>query len=548
MMKRLMYLVLVVTLLLGLAMEAGCRPVPTPTPTPLPPTPAPPTPTPAVAVRPLVLVEGTEAITLDPHYNDFGYSQRPQRAAYESLVNYEETPEGEVKLVPMLAKSWEISPDAKVVTLHLQEGVKFSDGTPFNAEAVKYNFERIFALNMQPAGRLPKFESMEVIDEHTLRITLEKPFAPIMDALAKPLMVSPTAAREHEVEGDWGHKWLDDHMVGTGPYLLKEWVRGQYISFVKNPNYWRGWEGNHLEGIVIKYVKEAATRRMMLETGDADIALGISFEDLDPLSKAPGVVVEQRNAANLYMLKLRFRGPLADKRVRQALQYAFDYKAFIEGVLNGRARYPRGPLPSTVWAFDETLPEFKQDLDKAKALLAEAGYPEGGFSLVVQIIPPFGWFQPMEAAILKENLAKLGIEVTIDEKADAPTYIGALKELETGPDIYAWTFANSLNDPEDNFRREYYTGLQFGKGGTNGIFYSNPRVDELIDKGVSIASREERRPIYEEIQRILREDAPAIFVAEPYYYLCRREGVQDLRWHPFAGNNGHDWWYVWLSE
>jgi len=558
-MKKLMYLITMVAILASLVgIGVACAPAPAPTPTTavaLTPTPPPaptPTPKPVAATRPLVVAVKTEAITLDPHVNDFGYSQFPQRATYESLVNYEEGPDGKVKLVPMLAASWEVSADAKTVTLKLQKNVKFSDGTPLNAEAVKYNFERVFALKEQPSGRLPKIASIDVVDDLTVRLNLESPYAPVMAALAKaPLIVSPKAVKDHSTADDpWAKKWLHDHSVGTGPYLLEAWVPGQQITYNKNPNYWRGWEGNHVEKIVFRLVKEPATQKLMLEKGDADLADGILVDDLDALAKTPGVVVEERNTPAIYMMKMRFRGPLANKQVRQAIQLAFDYDAFIKGVLNNRAKKARGPLPSTVIYHDPTLPEPKRDIEKAKQLLAQAGYPDGkGIpTLVIQIIPSFGPFQPGEAQILQQNLAELGIKSTIDPKADAPSYIGALTELEKGPDIYAWTFNNSLNDPEDNFRREYYPTLLFGKGGTNGIFYNNPRVTELIDKGVSVSTDAERQKIYQEIQRILLDDAPAIFAAEPRYYLTRREVVKNFPYHPFVPNNGPDWWYVWLSK
>lgn len=550
-MKRFVSVVFTVVLLSGLA---ACGPAATPTEAPPPaatPTPAPATPTPAApaaATRPLVFAANTEAITLDPHVNDFGYSQWPQRAGYESLIHYELTPEGDLRIIPMLATSWEVSEDAKLVTLHLQEGVEFSDGTPFNAEAVKYNFERIFGIGEQPSGRLPKIASIEVIDDLTIRINLESPFAPIVDALAKPLMVSPAAAKEHEVDGDWGKAWLDEHMVGTGPFLLEEWLRGQQVSFTKNPDYWRGWEGNHPEEIIIKIVKEPTTRRMMLETGDADLAWAIPFDDLDAISRVPGVVCDEEPAATLYTFKFRLRGPLTEVGVRKAIQYAFDYEAFVQGVLNGRGQIASGPLPTVVWAADPSLPEFTRDMEKAEELLAEAGYPEGGFSLEIGIIPMFGWFQPMAAQILQQNLAELGIDLKISEFADAATFVGVLTELETGPDMYAWTFSNSYNDPEDNFRRDFRTGLQFGKGGTNAIFYSNPRVDELIDEGITLGDREARRPLYVEIQKILLEDAPAIWMAEPRFYVCHQEALRAFPYHAFSDNNGWDWWPIWLSE
>ncbi|MHB1415251.1 MAG: ABC transporter substrate-binding protein [Chloroflexota bacterium] len=500
------------------------------------------------ATRPMVMAQKIEPITLDPHVNDFGYSQFPQRCALESLVNYEKGSDGQYKLVGVLADSWEASSDAKVWTIKLRKDIKFTDGTAFDAEAAKWNFDRIFTVKRGPQGRLPVFASMDLMDAQTLKVTLEAPFAPFMDTLAKPLMVSPTAVKKNDAGGDdFGMKWAHDHPVGTGPYTLENWVKGQQLTFLKNPNYWRGWDGNHMEKVIIQIVKEAATQRMMLETGDADFADGIAFDDLDAVSKAPGVEVEAEVSPQLIHLMLRQKGPLKDKRVRQALQYAFDYDSFISGVFNGRAKTPRGPLPQGIFSFDSSLPESKRDVAKAKQLLSEAGFANGGLDLVCQLIPPFGWFQPREGQILQQNLKELGINLTLDEKVDAAVFTKALQEQEQGPDIYAWTYNNSLNDPDDNFRRMYRSDLPFPKG-TNGTFYDNPRVDELIDQGVSTADSSKRLAIYKELQKIVLEDAPAIFVAQPDYFVTRREVFMDFPYHPFAVNNGIDWWKPWLSK
>lgn len=503
-------------------------------------------PKPQAATRPMVMVQRIDPITLDPDANGFPYSQWPQRASYESLVNYEQTADGKAKLVPMLASSWEVSADAKSFTLQLQKGVKFSDGSPFDAQAVKWNFDRIFSLKLQPRGWLPDFEKIDVLGETTVRITTKNPYASLMDILAKPLMVSPTAA-QREVSGDQGQKWLYDHTVGTGPYILEGWVQGQQLTFAKNPNYYRGWSGNHLEKIVIELVKEPATQLMMLEKGDADLADGIAFDDLDALAKVPGVVVQHDTFFQLLHLVLRERGPLKDKRVRQAMQYAFDYDGFIKGVLNGRGEVAQGPLPPGIFGFDPTVPKSKRDVAKAKQLLAEAGYPNGGFSLVIWIMPPYGWFQSGEAQLLQQNLKELGIELKIVEQVNAAVYSQGLQQLDAGPDIYAWTFSHSFDDPNVSLRNMYYSTMTF-PAGQNGGFYNNPHVDELLDKGISIGVQEERVPIYQELQRVILGDAPAIFVAQLDYFTTRREVLQGYPYYPFMPNNGPDWWKMWLSK
>jgi peptide/nickel transport system substrate-binding protein len=518
----------------------GCAVPAQPMPTEQPAQPAEAT---SVPAQSLVWAVKTEARGLDPHVYDFDYDAKPQRAAYEPLVDYEATADGGARLIGVLAESWEASPDAKVWTFHLQPDVTFTDGTPWNAEAAKFNFERLFAIGQVPATRIPESawpEDMEVVDDLTLRMTLKNGFAPFIDTLVKKFMVSPTAAQEHEVDGDWGQAWLNENMVGTGPYMLDEWVKGQSISLVRNPDYWQGWEGNHVDRIILRYVPEAATQRLLLEQGDVVMAEKIAIEDLDAVAQVPGVVVEEYKKPSLIHLFMVERGPLADVRVREAIAKAFDYDAFVDGVFQGRAVKPRSPLPSAVWAW-VPQPEVEYDLDAARQLLADAGYADG-FSVKIFTISSFGWFQPQEAQILQAGLKELGIDATIQDHPDAGAYISAVQDPEQGPVIFAWTFQNSYNDPEDNFRRNYRSD-----GSINFIQYSNERVDELIDQGALLVDRDERQAIYDEIQEILWNDYVAVFTAEDLHYITRRESLHGFEFHPFLVNMGPNWYNMWVE-
>ncbi len=537
-----LHLFIAVVLLLGLA-GTGCQ-APTPTQAPAEPTTAG---QPVAASRPLSVAVKFEAASLDPHQNDYDYSQKAQHGAYESLLNYV-VKDGKVEVGPGLAAEYQTD-DAKVWTLTLQKDVKFTDGTPFNAEAVVYNFERVLGMKQVPAGRLPAIEKIEAVDEFTVRITLKNAYPVFAENLTKLYMVSPTAAKEHATADDpWGNQWLFDHAVGTGPYLIESWVKGQTVTLVKNPDYWRGWSGNHVDKIVLRFVKDASTRRLLLENGEVDMAEGIGVDDLKALGEVPGVVVEGYEQPSLVHLMMRQQGPLKDVKVRRALQLAFDYDGFIKGVLDGKATYPQGPLPSPVWAFDSSIPPVKQDMEAAKKSMAEAGYPDGGFSLEVGTISPYGWFQPREAQILQANLKELGITVTIQDYPDAAAYYAAISTPDEGPDIYAWSFNNSFNDPEDNFRRMYHSDYVPEKGGINYIRYSNARFDELLDLGLQKSTREERFPIYQEAQQILVEDAVAIWTAQPHFFVTMRDSLQGYVWNPFSVNNAYEWYDLWLSK
>jgi peptide/nickel transport system substrate-binding protein len=520
---------------------------PVPTNAPVPTSASAPTSSAAAVSRPLVIGAKTEAITLDPHQNDYDYSQKAQHGAYESLLNYVVDKNGTVGVGPGLATSYQTT-DSKVWTLTLRSGVNFTDGTPFNADAVKYNFDRVVGLKNTAAGRLPSIDKVEVVDPQTVRITLKQALAPFSEALVKLYMVSPTAAKSHATTDDpWGNKWLSENAVGTGPYLVQSWVKGQSVTMVKNPNYWGGWQGNHVNSIILRYVPDNTTRRLLLESGDVDIAEGINFDDLDALSKVQGVVVKGYNQPSVITMKMRLQGPLKDINVRKAMVSAFDYDGFIQGVLSGKATNTQGIIPAAIWAYDNTIPPQKQDMAAAKKFLAQSAYPNGGFTLLMGTISTYGWYQPREAQLLQSNLKDLNINLNIQDFPDAAPFIASLTTPDKGPDIYAWTRNYSFNDPESELNDQ--TCDRFPEnGGTNYQRYCNPKFDALKQQAVSLPNRQDRFPLYQQIQRILLNDANAIYSANPLFYVTMRDSVQGYVWNPFSINTSYEYYDLWLSK
>jgi peptide/nickel transport system substrate-binding protein len=390
---------------------------------------------------------------------------------------------------------------------------------------------------------------VETMDDSTVRITLASAQPAFSENLAVLLMVSPSAAKAHATADDpWGAKWMSDNAVGTGPYRVENWVKGQTVTLVKNPDYWRGWNGSHVEKIILHVVKEAGTRRLLLENGDVDLAEAISVDDLDALSKVEGLVVQGNEQPSILCMMLRLKGPLKDAKVRRAIQMAFNYDDFIKGVLSGRASYAQGPLPSPVWAFDKSLPLMTQDLASARRLMGEAGFPTGGFSVQIATSSADGWFQPRQAEIMQVSLKEIGITATVQSFPDTAAYLAAIGTDAKGPDIFAWTIYSSLNDPDENLRRIFYSTMTPEKGGFNYTRYSNPAVDALINKGLTKSQREDRFPTYQEIQRLLVDDAVAVFAAQPRSFVTMRATLQGYVWNPFVNDNLYEWYDLWLSK
>ena len=545
---------------------AACAPVATPTPTEAPPPPEatltlppepPPTPS-KVLTRPMVVCAVSEAVTMDPHANDYGYSRTVQTGPYEALLRWEEQPGGTWAPGPNLAKSWEISDDGLEYTFYLEKGVKFSDGTPFNAEAVRWNFERLGALGLQPSMKVYAAADLrvEVIDDYTVKVTLPESYAPfIYQMIQNPMFISPTAAEAHEEEGDYGEHgdyaqaWLYENAVGTGPYLLEEWLHGESATLVKSPDYWRGWEGNHLESVVVKIVGEEATRKMMIQGRECDLTYQLSSTDIPELEADPNVAIWERPGIDVMTIQTRPRGPFADKRVRKAVALAFDYDSFANDILLGRAVPANGPLIPVEFGWDSALPPFKRDLDKAKELMAEAGYPDGiEGDQEMWIIPAFMWFLRSEAELLQANLADIGINVKIVEFGEpAPWLAGVFDpDVEKQPTFFAWNWGGRTGDPDSNLRDMYHSS-KIPPEGMNGAFYSNPEVDRLLDEGVKEPDPEKRAAIYEEVQRILIEDQPFFWLAYQKTYFFQSKELKGYVLPPLQEWYFSSYYDMWLE-
>jgi peptide/nickel transport system substrate-binding protein len=466
---------------------------------------------------------------------------------YEPLVVNKVGADGKVTIAPLLAERWEVSPDASIYTFFLKKGVKFSDGTDFNADSVKWTIDRMVTLKTSASGRLPALNSVAVVEPYTVRFTLTKPSAPFLSSMTAPLMMSMETGKKNEKDGDWAKAFFDANPIGTGPYKMEQWVRGQQISMIRNPDYWRGWEGNHLDKIVIRVVKEPTTHRQLIETGDADYADGVAFDDLDAISKISGVVVQKETQAEILNIGIHTQRPPFDNlKVRQAIAYAFDYDSYIKGVLNSRARQPLGSVPYGIWALDTTIKPYTRDLQRAKQLMQESGVGTVTHKPRIGTISPFGWYQPRQAQILQQNLKEIGIEATIQDFADAATFTAQIQDKEKGLDFFFYESIAALDDPDFELRRLFHSASA-GPGGRNGSWYQNAEFDALLDRAVALVDRAERQPLYNQVQKKMMDDVPAIWPASLDAYVTRRDSVQNWVYDPFS-LGVPPYYDLWLSK
>jgi peptide/nickel transport system substrate-binding protein len=277
---------------------------------------------------------------MDPVFSNDSWIDRQLVNMYDPLVNFAPVT-GE--LVPWLAEEWDLSDDGLTYTFKIREGVKFHDGTDLTASDVKYSFDRMQALNEGVAFELTHFDSASVVDDYTVQLNMKVPSVPFTNSLPKFLIVSEDGAKAVEVDGDWG---MGDADLGSGPYMIERIEPEQEYVYAKFDDYWQEWPEHHVDKIIWRIVKEAATQRLLLEKGDIDIAMEPAVEDLPALEDNPDInIYEDVSAQQMYFHLRMHHPPLDDVRVRKALALGYDYDAHIESILGGHGQQARGPLP-----------------------------------------------------------------------------------------------------------------------------------------------------------------------------------------------------------
>ena len=291
-----------------------------------------------------------------------------------------------MEFVPALATEWSTSEDGRTWTFRLREGVKFHDGADFNAEAVKYNFERILDPEIGSPRRsmIEMVEKVEVVDEYTVAITTKTPFGPFLAQISSYNlgMLSPTTAGERG-------KGYAQNPAGTGPFKLKAWEPGDTLIFEANQDYWGGKPA--IDELVFRVVPEDSTRIMLLKSGDVDAIAGVPAFEVETLKGDQNVVlISLPGFRTIYVGMNCQQKPFDDPRVRQAVNYAIDRQAIVDHLLRGVATVGVGPESTSIPGSVKDLPPYGRDVEKAKALLAEAGYPDG-FSTVMHSQADIPW-------------------------------------------------------------------------------------------------------------------------------------------------------------
>lgn len=445
----------------------------------------------------LVVAQPADAYSMDPAKHSAFPTANILFQIYDGLVTMDEKGE----LVAGLATSWS-NPDPLTWRFKLREGVKFHNGEPFNAEAVKFTFDRALDPNFKAPyySRISAIKSVEIVDEYTVDLKTEKPFPTMLlslyEASFPALIVPPKYTQEKNGEA------LGSAPVGTGPYKFVKWLKDEEVVLEANPDYWGG--KPKIDRVVFRPIKETRTRIAELKSGGADIAVDIPPEDVSSL-QADGTKIETVASDFLYFLAFDTTRdtPLKDKRVRQAINYAVNVEAIQEALLNGMGNRIALTLPSNGFAYNPDWKPYPYDPAKAKELLAEAGYPDG-FS--IPLMTRKGRFLK-DSEIVEATagfLRKVGIKAEIQYLE--PGVWGQISEKKGREGI---TFPGwSGRDPN-------LVWLPLLKTGQYQSYFSNAELDKLLDEGAATIDPAERKAIYEKAAAIIKDEAPHLPMIQP---------------------------------
>jgi peptide/nickel transport system substrate-binding protein len=441
---------------------------------------------------------------------------------YESLLKYD----AKLQPQPSLAKSWEISADGLTYTFHLQDHVLFHDGVAMTAADVLFSINEFLPKTLpKHRNTMTRVESVTAPDDKTIVFKLKQPFEPFirtMDFGAMPIIP------KHLYEGtDYATNPNNEKPIGTGPFKFAEWKKGSYIKLSKNTDYYIKGKP-HLDEIYYQIIPDAASRAVAFEGGQIDVLPGGTVENFDVprISSLPNTCVTDKGweyYAPMSWLWLNNRtAPLDNPKFRQAIMFAMD-REFAKTVLwNDLGRVADGPLSSKTPFYKAGEPTYPHDPDKAKALLKEIGYD----GKPLRLLPlPYGETWQRWAEAVKQNLADVGIPLEI-ESVDVA---GWNQRISTWDYDIAFTYLYQNGDPAIGVDRNYKTS-QIAKGSpwNNVEGYSNPQMDAKFDQAALAFPADKRQPLYDEIQKQLRDDVPVAWLLElgfPTIYNCK---VQDL--------------------
>ena len=468
-------------------------------------------------------------------------------ACYEMLIKLKG--ESTFDYEPMLAREWLHNDNFTEFTFKLPPNAVFHDGSPCDADAVKRSFTRFLKMGRGPVNVISRFvedpdQQIQVVDTTTIKFVMTKPQPLFLAAMASeygPLIVSPKAWDEHKTADDeFAHDWFSQNIVGTGPYKPVELLQQERFVFERFEQY-HG-ERPFFDRIIARVVPEDATRRQLMETGEAHACAYINPEDLLAMKQNPNLQIVEYDTTEVDWIRMNYAR--LNAKARQGFCYAWPYQEVIEKVLRGYAKPINGPIADTVIGYDPSIPTYTTDLQKAKQLLSEAGIKQG--DTFTYMYSSGDQTDAAMAQLFQANLAQIGIRLELQQVERA-----ALLELAYGdtppeqrPHFISGGWWPDYNDSWNQIYPNYHSD-SVGSKGSNAMFYQNPEVDRLMNQLKDAATEDEIRRLTGQIVRILTWDDPAaIFYAQIKKATVLQKDIRGYVPNPIYINS-YNFWAMW---
>ncbi len=495
----------------------------------------------------LIYGRGGDSVSLDPSKETDGESLNVCDNLFEGLVQFKP---GTTVVEPSLAESWTVAPDGLGYTFKLRNGVKFHDGTPFNADAVIFSFMRQHDPKHEAYGYAKSWDywndmgmsslikSMTKIDDSTLKFDLLRTDASFLANLAMQFasVVSPTAVR----------KYKDDfarNPVGTGPFKFVSWTKGERIVLDANKDYWG--KKAYLSRVIFRSISDSTTRLNAFLSKEIHMMNLPNPDQIKTIrTKRTDAKIMEEAAMNVGYLAFNMNKPPFDnQKVRQAINMAVNKDAIIKGVYSGFAKAAINPMPPSVWGYDSSVKAWPFDVSKAKKLLTEAGFPNG-FSTELYYLPVSRPYMPDGKKVgeaIQADLKAIGIEVKLTTYEWA-VYLEKTKRGEHQMALMGWTGDNG--DP-DNFLYMLLSGENTKIPAPNIAFYNNQKVTELLKKAKTQTIQSQRADSYKEVQKIVHTEAPWLPIAHSRVAMPMDPRINDFVLSPTGSRKFVD---VWMAK
>ena len=454
---------------------------------------------PAWATKDVTIAVGSNFTTLDPYDANDTLSQAVAKSFYQGLFGFDK----DMKLENVLAESYDVSDDGLVYTIKLHSGVKFQDGTDFTAEAVKVNLDRA----SNPDNHLKRYNlfnmiaSTDVVDATTVKITLKQPFSAFISTLASPVaaMISPAALEKYG-------KDIGFHPVGTGPYEFVTWNQTEFVKVKKFAGYWKAGYPK-LDSITWRPVVDNNTRAAMLQTGEANFAFPIPFEQAKLLEKNDKLdLVTSPSIMQRYISMNVTQKPFDNPKVREAINYAINRQALVKVAFAGYATPATGILPPAI-QYSQSYPALEYNPAKARELLKEAGYPNG-FSTTLWSSHNHSTAQKV-LQFTQQQLAQVGIKVklTAMDAGQRAAEVEEKGQKESGVRMFYTGWSTSTGEANWALAPLFAT-KSWPPAIFNTAFYSNPQVDKDLTDALNTTDSDKKAALYKDAQDQIWQDQP----------------------------------------